>query len=90
MSDRNALLELAHFIGRSPLASPDMRVRNRALAGVTERMLPRQRRSVGDLLAVVMTLSARTRRMVQEPVTVDIDVFAPGGKRALRMTFGDR
>lgn len=90
MSERNALIELAGFIGRSPLASPDMGARNKALGGVTERMLPRQRRSVSDLLAVVMTLSARTRRMVQDPVRVEIDVFAPGGKRALRITFGDR
>ncbi|MCW5720579.1 MAG: hypothetical protein KIS86_05500 [Devosia sp.] len=88
MSERNALIELANFIGRSPLASPDMRVRNKALSGMTDRILPRQRRSVGDLLSVVMTLSARTRRMVQEPVHVDIDVFAPGGKRAVRMMFG--
>lgn len=89
MSERNALIELANFIGRSPLTSPDMRVRNKALAGMTDRILPKQRRSVGDLLNVVMTLSARTRRMVQEPVSVEIDVFAPGGKRALRMFFGD-
>lgn len=85
MSDRNALVELANFVGRSPLASPDMKVRNQALSGMTNRMLPRQKRSVGDLLAVVMALSARTRRMAQDPVGVEIDVFAPGGKRALRM-----
>lgn len=89
MSERNALIELANFIGRSPLASPDMGVRNKALSGMTDRILPKQRRSVGDLLSVVMTLSARTRRMVQEPVHVDIDVFAPGGKRAVRMMFGN-
>ena len=88
MSDRNALVELANFIGRSPLASPDMKARNRALNGMTERMLPRQKRSVGDLLAVVMTLSARTRRMAQEPVRVEVDVFAPGGKRAIQLTLG--
>lgn len=88
MSERNALIELANFIGRSPLASPDMRARNKALSGMTDRLLPRQRRSVGDLLSVVMTLSARTRRMVQDPVHVDIDVFAPGGKRAVRMVWG--
>ncbi|ODT75213.1 MAG: hypothetical protein ABS76_34890 [Pelagibacterium sp. SCN 64-44] len=88
MSDRSSLVELANFIGRSPLASPDMKVRNRALAGMTERMLPRQRRSVGDLLAVVMTLSARTRRMAQDPVHVELDVFAPGGRRAVRLTLG--
>lgn len=89
MSDRNALVELANFIGRSPLASPDMKLRNRALSGMSQRMLPRQKRTVGDLLAVVMTLSARTRRMGQEPVRVELDVFAPGGKRAVRMTLGD-
>lgn len=90
MSEKTALVELAGFIGRSPLASPDMSVRNKALKGMTDRIMPRQRRSVSDLMAVVMTLSARTRRMVQAPVQVDIDVFAPGGKRALRMVFGDR
>ncbi|MFC3706076.1 hypothetical protein ACFOOL_15085 [Devosia honganensis] len=88
MSDRNALVELAGFIGRSPLASPDMKIRNRALGGMAERLLPRQKRSVGDLLGVVMTLSARTRRMAQDPVSVEIDVFAPGGKRALRLMLG--
>lgn len=85
MSERNALIELATFIGRSPLASPDMRVRNKALSGMTDRMLPRQKRSVGDLLAVVMALSARTRRLSQDPVHVELDVFAPGGARAVRM-----
>jgi hypothetical protein len=89
MSERTALTELANFIGRSPLASEDMAVRNRALAGVTARLLPKKR-SVGDLLGVVLALSARTRRMVQEPVRIDIDVFAPGGSRALRMSFGER
>jgi hypothetical protein len=89
MSERTALAELASFIGRSALTSDDMAARNRALAGMTGRMLPR-RRGVGDLLGVVLALSARTRRMVQEPVHIDIDVFAPGGKRALRMSFGKR
>ena len=87
MSERTALVELANFVGRSSLLSEDMAVRNRVLAGMTARMLPRKR-SVGDLLGVVLVLSARTRRMVQEPVSIDIDVFAPGGGRALRMSFG--
>ena len=89
MSERTALTELANFVGRSSLLSDDMAARNRVLAGMTQRMLPRKR-SVGDLLGVVLALSARTRRMVQEPVSVDIDVFAPGGARALRMSFGLR
>ncbi len=89
MSENTALSELANFIGRSSLASEDMAVRNRALAGITQRMLPRKR-GVGDLLGVVLALSSRTRRMVQEPVNIDIDVFAPGGARAIRMSFGKR
>jgi hypothetical protein len=89
MSERTALAELASFIGRSALTSDDMAARNRVLAGMTGRLLPR-RHGVGDLLGVVLALSARTRRMVQEPVHIDIDVFAPGGKRALRMSFGKR
>jgi hypothetical protein len=89
MSERTALADLAGFIGRSALASDDMAARNLALSGMTGRMLPRKR-SVGDLLGVVLALSARTRRMVQAPVAIDIDVFAPGGARALRMTLGER
>jgi len=88
MSERTALTELASFIGRSALANPDMAARNRVLAGMGDRIM--KKRSVGDLLGVVLTLSARTRRMVQPPVSIDIDVFAPGGKRALRMSLGDR
>ncbi|MET3925167.1 hypothetical protein [Devosia sp. 2618] len=89
MSENTALTELANFVARSPLASQDMTVRNRALSGITDRMLQRKR-SVGDLLGVVLTLSARTRRMAQEPVKIDIDVFAPGGARAIRMNIGER
>ena len=89
MSDNTALTDLANFVGRSSLASEDMAVRNRVLAGMTQRMLQRKR-GVGDLLGVVLALSARTRRMVQEPVSIDLDVFAPGGARAISMSLGER
>ncbi len=89
MSERTALTELANFVGRSSLLNEDMAARNRVLAGITGRMLPRKR-SVGDLLGVVLALSARTRRMVQHPVKVDIDVFAPGGARAVQLDIGER
>ncbi|SEQ60019.1 hypothetical protein SAMN05428969_3643 [Devosia sp. YR412] len=85
MSERTALTELANFVGQSSLLSEDMAVRNRALRGITQRMLPRKR-SVGELLGVVLALSSRTRRMVQEPVAIDLDVFAPGGARAIRLS----
>lgn len=89
MSERTALTDLANFVGRSSLLSDDMAARNRVLSGMTQRMMPRKR-SVGDLLGVVLAMSARTRRMVQEPVSVDIDVFAPGGARAVLMNIGQR
>ena len=89
MSERTALTELANFVGRSSLLNEDMAARNRVLAGITGRMLPRKR-SVGELLGVVLAVSARTRRMVQDPVSVDIDVFAPGGARAIRLDIGTR
>jgi len=88
MSENTALTELANFVGRSSLASEDMAMRNRALSGMTQRMLPRKR-GVGDLLGVVLALSSRTRRMVQEPVRIDLDVFAPGGARAISMSLGE-
>ena len=87
MSENTALTELANFVGRSSLASEDMAVRNRALSGITQRL---RKRSVGDLLGVVLALSARTRRMVQEPVIIDVDVFTPGGGRAVDLIFGNR
>jgi len=89
MSELSNLAELAHFVGKSRLTSTDERARRRALAGLTARLDPRsQRRGVGELLGVVLALSARTRRMVMPRVEVEIDVFAPGGKRALRMSLG--
>jgi len=89
MSEQTALIELANFIGRSPLSSENNARRRRALDGMAARLLPKPRRSVAELLSAVLALSSRTRRMVQPVASVEIDVFAPGGKRALRLTFGD-
>ncbi|HTN60055.1 MAG TPA: hypothetical protein VL147_00705 [Devosia sp.] len=88
MSENTALTELANFVGRSSLASADPKVRRRSMDGISARIL-HQRRTVGELLAAVLALSARTRRVAQPRIGIDLDVFAPGGKRALDMTFGD-
>ena len=89
MSDTSSLTELARFVGKSALASEDPQVRRRALDSLTRNLIPRPaRRGVGDLLGVVLALSARTRRMVMPKVDVDLDVFAPGGRRAVRIFFG--
>lgn len=88
MSDTSSLTELARFIGRSALASEDAVHRRRALNAMTNRLLPArpQRKKVGELLAVVMALSARTRRAIMPKVAIELDVFAPGGKRAVLVT----
>ncbi len=89
MSDTSSLTELAQFVGRSPLASSDPAVRRRALEEITRDLQPRPaRRRVADLLGVVLALSARSRRMAMPRVEVDLDVFAPGGRRAVRVFVG--
>lgn len=90
MSDTSTLTELARFVGRSQLSSEDVAIRRRAMAAVTRGLVaPRpQRRSVSELLGAVLALSARARRMVMPRVQIDIDVFSPGGKRAVRITMG--
>ncbi len=86
MSDTSSLSDLARFIGQSAFASEDPLVRRRAVNAMTSRLNPRPvRKSVGDLLGVVMALSARTRRMVMPSVDVDLDVFSPSGGRAVRI-----
>jgi hypothetical protein len=86
MSERTALSELANFVGRSKLASPDPKVRRRTMDGISVRLL-HQRRTVGELLSAVLALSARTRRVIQPRIEIELDVFAPGGKRAIEITF---
>jgi hypothetical protein len=86
MSDTSSLSELARFVGRSALLSDNATASGRAVNDIVHHMVrrpPRQR--VSDLLSVVLTLSARTRRMMLPRVDIDLDVFAPGGQRAVRI-----
>jgi hypothetical protein len=86
MSDTSSLSELARFIGQSALSSEDAGVRRRAVNAITSRISPgSQRRGVSELLATVLALSARTRRMVLPPVAIELDVFSPAGGRAVRV-----
>ncbi len=90
MSDTSSLSQLARFIGQSPFASPDPAVRENAVNAVTASLAVPQRRGVGDLLGVVLALSARTRRMVLPAVGIDLDVFSPDGTRAVRLFLPNR
>lgn len=91
MSDTSSLSQLASFVGQSALTGPDPRDRARALDQIAGNLALRPRgRNVGELLGAVLALSARTRRMVLPQVTVDMDVFTPGGKRAASITLPHR
>ena len=83
MSDTSSLSELARFIGQSDLNSAD------AVNAIAASFMPK-RRGVSELLGAVLALSARTRRMVLPRVDIDLDVFAPGGTRAVQVTLPQR
>lgn len=92
MSDTTALTDLARFIGQSQLAGDDAAAWQAAgAAKSTAQLKPKAaKRSVSDLLGVVLTLSARTRRSMLPRVDIDLDVFAPDGSRAVRILTSDR
>lgn len=89
MSDIHALNQLAKFRASSPLAHEDAAIADEALRQLVRSLEPNKpvRRRVSDLLSIVLALSARTRRMVLPRVTVDVDVFAPDGSRAVKLFF---
>ena len=89
MSDTSSLSELARFIGQSDLNAADAGTRQRTINAITARLMPK-RKSVSELLGAVLALSARTRRMVMPRVDIDLDVFAPGGGRAVQVLLPQR
>jgi len=91
MSELSSLSELARFVGQSSLASDDAEIRAMAVNSMVAQFNPSlKRRSVTELLGAVMALSARTRRMLMPAVEIELDVFTPGGGRAVRVTLPRR
>lgn len=91
MSDTTSLTQLARFIGQSPLSSDDPQQRANTVEAIASNLAPKlHRRGVGDLLGVVLALSARTRRMVMPHTEIDLDVFTPNGTRAVRVLMPHR
>lgn len=87
MSETSSLSELARFVGQSTLSADSFADRRRAVTALAQRLDPSlKRRNVGELLSVVLALSARTRRMVLPRVEIDLDVFGPTGLRAVKVT----
>lgn len=86
MSDVSSLTELARFVGRSGVELESANARGLAVNDISWRASPKPgKQKVSDLLSIVLSLSARTRRMVLPKVEIDLDVFSPGGHRALRI-----
>jgi hypothetical protein len=91
MSDTSSLTELARFVGQSRLTNADADEHRIAVNAIASRLGPRSpRRGVGELLSAVMALSARTRRMLLPHVGIELDVFSPGGARAVRVIMPNR
>lgn len=89
MSELSALTRLAEFRGKSSLDASDPAIRRRALKGLALQLGGQgPKRSVGEMLAIVLALSARTRRAARPAVSIDLDVFAPAGCRAVRLRCG--
>jgi hypothetical protein len=86
MSETSSLSELARFIGQSGVIASDVGANRRAVNDIILHLSQRKpaKPRVSDLLGVVLTLSARTRRMIMPKVEIDLDVFGPGGHRAVR------
>ncbi len=86
MSETSSLSELARFVGQSGVIASDATGNRRAVNDIITHLSQRpQKQRVSDLLGVVLTLSARTRRMVMPRADVELDVFSPGGQRAVRL-----
>ena len=91
MSDTSSLSDLARFIGQSGVIASDVGANRLAVNDIIRHLSHRRpaKPRVSDLLGVVLTLSARTRRMIMPRVEVDLDVFGPGGHRAVRLRLSE-
>ena len=90
MRSNDALGELARLANTARDSSGFEAARKKAVNGFNASfdVKPLNRRAI-DLLGAVLALSARTRRVVQPRVEIDLDVFTPKGRRAVSMSFGD-
>lgn len=84
-----SLSDLANFVGKTAMPRKH---RSRfwnayKTATNTSAVLNKPKRAT-DLLGIVMTISARTRRIVAPRTTIELDVFTPAGGRAVQLIMG--
>ncbi len=94
MSKISSLTELANFVaGSNPDPVHDTKGRQsfwRAYRRIAaEGFKGGQPAGVSELLATVMAISARTRRMMAPRTHIELDVFNPAGKRAVHLIMGN-
>lgn len=89
MSTKTSMTELAEFAASAEHRGKQREEFWRAYRAGTEHRRYTRGRPVSDLLGVVMALSARTRRMLMPRAAIELDVFAPGGVRAVRLRVGE-
>lgn len=88
MSNTSPITELAEFAASAEAKGKAREDFWRAYQVGSEHRVLTRGRPVADLLGVVMALSARTRRVLAPRAQVELDVFGPDGKRAVRLNVG--
>lgn len=90
MSKTRTLTDLASFVGRSAIPR---KYRSNFWNAYNVTPFSEQHHtetaSASDLLAMVMTISARTRRIVAPRTLIELDVFSPNGNRAVQLIMGN-
>lgn len=85
----SSLSDLATFVGKTAIPRKNRSDFWNAYKSATATNLSGNiPKKASDLLGVVLTISARTRRMVAEQVDIELDVFCPDGKRAVQLIMG--
>lgn len=91
MQNLDHLKALASFEAKSDLASPDAQKRKETLLRIAQNVAERsQGKTVAQMLSSVLALSARTKRVLKEPVSIELDVFNADGSRAVVLELGDK
>lgn len=84
------LTDLANFSGQAQSPRKNRSEFWNAFKGATTANMKRTKPTrVSDLLAAVMAISARTRRVLTPRTCVELDVFTPDGKRAVQLIMGN-
>ncbi|HHG89576.1 MAG TPA: hypothetical protein ENJ90_03730 [Devosia sp.] len=90
MNKPSPLTELANFVGKSESSTREQQRFWHAYSAAAEQALRQPATTrVTDLLGMVATLSARTRRIAAPVTIIELDVFTPEGKRAVQLMMSE-